>query len=141
MAVATVESRANEAIAKLHDVQRREAKALEKVKALEKELQGFKGDLEAVGKNIEKDLAVELSMAPEKVQVTIVQYKESPGLEVEEDPYATLLEDDHVPMEVEVPFDDSIEMIARNTLGDRRRKTVRLATRNVGDCQITGVRS
>ncbi|RZS11654.1 hypothetical protein BHM03_00043013 [Ensete ventricosum] len=30
-----------------------------------------------------------------------------PGLEVEEDPYATLLEDDNVPMEAEVPIDDS----------------------------------
>ncbi|RRT75032.1 hypothetical protein B296_00030128 [Ensete ventricosum] len=29
-----------------------------------------------------------------------------PKLEVEEDPYATLPEDDDVPMEVEVPFDE-----------------------------------
>ncbi|RWW41261.1 hypothetical protein BHE74_00053264 [Ensete ventricosum] len=30
-----------------------------------------------------------------------------PRLEVEEDPYATLLDDDNVPMEVEVPFNDN----------------------------------
>ncbi|RRT54460.1 hypothetical protein B296_00042633 [Ensete ventricosum] len=40
-------SRDNEVTAKMDEVQRGEAEALEKVKALEKELQGLKGDLEA----------------------------------------------------------------------------------------------
>ncbi|RWW37443.1 hypothetical protein BHE74_00057441 [Ensete ventricosum] len=35
----------------------------------------------------------------------------------------------------------SIRKIARNTSGDRWRKTVRLATGNAGGCQIVGVRS
>ncbi|RRT71567.1 hypothetical protein B296_00015354 [Ensete ventricosum] len=35
-----------------------------------------------------------------------------PKLEIEEDPYATLPEDDNVPMEVEVLFDDSDPPVA-----------------------------
>ncbi|RWW44186.1 hypothetical protein BHE74_00050077 [Ensete ventricosum] len=35
----------------------------------------------------------------------------------------------------------SIRKIARNTLGDRQKKTVRLAVGNAGGCQIAGVRS
>ncbi|RZS13601.1 hypothetical protein BHM03_00045219 [Ensete ventricosum] len=154
MAVATTEVGANKAIAKLEEVQCGEAEALKKVKALQKELQGLKGYLDAgraknremeeflsmaraVRKKAKKDLIVELSAALKKAWATIAQYKESPDfklglktmgwinyefrykivltcfwtkhprLEVEEDPYATLPEDDNVPMEVEVPFDDS----------------------------------
>ncbi|RZS22203.1 hypothetical protein BHM03_00054941 [Ensete ventricosum] len=36
---------------------------------------------------------------------------------------------------------EGIRKITRNTLGDRRRKTVRLATGNAGGCRIMGVRS
>ncbi|RZS03152.1 hypothetical protein BHM03_00033303 [Ensete ventricosum] len=45
--VAAAEARASEATTKLDEAQRREAEALEKVKALEKEFHGLKGDLEA----------------------------------------------------------------------------------------------
>ncbi|RRT81684.1 hypothetical protein B296_00005094 [Ensete ventricosum] len=45
--IVAVEARANEAIMKLEGVQRGEAKALEKVKALEKEIHGLKADLKA----------------------------------------------------------------------------------------------
>ncbi|RWW58764.1 hypothetical protein BHE74_00034336 [Ensete ventricosum] len=76
VAVAVAEARANEAITNLDEFQRKEAEALEKVKALEKELQGLKRNLEA---KAEKDLAVELSVAPEKAQATIAEYKESPS--------------------------------------------------------------
>ncbi|RZS06804.1 hypothetical protein BHM03_00037523 [Ensete ventricosum] len=76
VAAAVAKARANEAITKLDEFQRREAEALEKVKALEKELQGLKRNLEA---KVEKDLVVELSAAPEKAQTTIAQYKESPS--------------------------------------------------------------
>ncbi|RWV83620.1 hypothetical protein GW17_00054744 [Ensete ventricosum] len=41
-----------------------------------------------------------------KIALTHFRTKHT-GLEVEEDPYATLPEDDNVLMEVEVPFDDS----------------------------------
>ncbi|RWW70661.1 hypothetical protein BHE74_00021648 [Ensete ventricosum] len=78
-------------------------------------------------KKAENDLAAKLNAAPEKAQAIIAQYKASPGfkyefgykialthfrtkhsrLEVEEDPYAILPEDNNVPMEVDVPFDDS----------------------------------
>ncbi|RWV89369.1 hypothetical protein GW17_00048482 [Ensete ventricosum] len=47
VAIAVVEARANKATMKLDEAQHGEAEALEKVKALEKELQGLKGDLEA----------------------------------------------------------------------------------------------
>ncbi|RWW55670.1 hypothetical protein BHE74_00037673 [Ensete ventricosum] len=35
---------------------------------------------------------------------------------------------------------EGIGKIARNTSGDRRRRTVRLATWNAGSCRIAGVR-
>ncbi|RWW73846.1 hypothetical protein BHE74_00018247 [Ensete ventricosum] len=38
-------------------------------------------------------------------------------------------------------FAEGIEKLARNTLGDRRRKTVRLTAWNVRGCRIAGVRS
>ncbi|RZR87779.1 hypothetical protein BHM03_00015245 [Ensete ventricosum] len=38
-------------------------------------------------------------------------------------------------------FPEGIGKIARNTSGDRQRKTIRLVVGNVGGCQITGVRS
>ncbi|RWW73354.1 hypothetical protein BHE74_00018788 [Ensete ventricosum] len=41
-----------------------------------------------------------------KIALTHFRTKHT-GLEVEEDPYTTLPEDDNVLMEVEVPFDDS----------------------------------
>ncbi|RWV81456.1 hypothetical protein GW17_00057125 [Ensete ventricosum] len=37
-------------------------------------------------------------------------------------------------------FTEGIGKIARNTSGDRRRRTVRLATWNAGSCRIVGVR-
>ncbi|RZR76851.1 hypothetical protein BHM03_00001738 [Ensete ventricosum] len=74
-----------------------EAEALEKVKALERELQGLKGDLDAGTVSCEFGY---------KIALTHFRTKHT-GLEVEEDPYATLPEDDNVLMEVEVPFDDS----------------------------------
>ncbi|RWW50427.1 hypothetical protein BHE74_00043305 [Ensete ventricosum] len=82
-------------------------------------------------------LAGEQHVAPKRARATIVQYKETlgfklslekigqvsygyryrvalahcraryPMLEIEDDPYATLPEDDNVPMEVEVPFNDN----------------------------------
>ncbi|RWW22239.1 hypothetical protein GW17_00013581 [Ensete ventricosum] len=82
-------------------------------------------------------LAGEQHVAPKRARATIVQYKETLGfklslekigqvsygyryrvalahcrarylmLEIEDDPYATLPEDDNVPMEVEVPFNDN----------------------------------
>ncbi|RRT72057.1 hypothetical protein B296_00005137 [Ensete ventricosum] len=96
VAITVAKARANEAIAKLEKVQHGEAKAHEKVKALEKELQGLKGDLDvgmaknrkieefllvawAVQKKVKKDLAINLSAAPKKARVTIAHYKESPG--------------------------------------------------------------
>ncbi|RWW87484.1 hypothetical protein BHE74_00003682 [Ensete ventricosum] len=71
-------------------------KALEKLKALEKELQGLKGDLDigraknrevenflsmarAARKKIEKDLGLELNATPIKARATIAQYKELPS--------------------------------------------------------------
>ncbi|RWV84026.1 hypothetical protein GW17_00054298 [Ensete ventricosum] len=87
-------TRANEATAKLEEVKRREDEALKKVKPLEKELQVLKGDL---------DVSYKFGY---KIALTHFRTKH-PGLEVEEDPYATLLEDDNVPMEAEVPIDDS----------------------------------
>ncbi|RRT55004.1 hypothetical protein B296_00028326 [Ensete ventricosum] len=38
-------------------------------------------------------------------------------------------------------FTEGIEKIAKNTSGDRRRRTVRLTARNAGGCWIMGVRS
>ncbi|RRT55414.1 hypothetical protein B296_00019779 [Ensete ventricosum] len=106
-------------------------------RAKNREMEEFLSVAQAVRKKAKKDLIAELSAALKKARATIAQYKESPdfklglktmgrinyefrykialrcfwtkhpGLEVEEDPYATLPEDDNVPMEVEVPFDDS----------------------------------
>ncbi|RRT72257.1 hypothetical protein B296_00003036 [Ensete ventricosum] len=100
-------------------------------------MEEFLSVAQTVRKKAEKDLAVEFSVTPKKARVTIAQHKESPcfksglekmgrvsyefgykivvthfqtkhlGLEVEENPYTTLLEDDDVLMEVEVPFDDN----------------------------------
>ncbi|RRT46774.1 hypothetical protein B296_00052765 [Ensete ventricosum] len=132
-------AQANEVIAKLRWVQRREAETLEKVQTLETELQGLKASLEvAERKKREADEFLSMArMAREKARATIAQYKElsgfksglkkmgwvsyefgykivlmrfqarHPRLEVEEDPYTILLEDDSVPMEVDIPFDDS----------------------------------
>ncbi|RWW38327.1 hypothetical protein BHE74_00056448 [Ensete ventricosum] len=38
-------------------------------------------------------------------------------------------------------FTEGIGKIARNTSGDRQRKTIRLVVGSAGGCQITGVRS
>ncbi|RZR82452.1 hypothetical protein BHM03_00008875 [Ensete ventricosum] len=42
---------------------------------------------------------------------------------------------------VRLDFAEGFGKIARNTSRDYRRKTVRLTTKNVGGCRITGVRS
>ncbi|RRT48747.1 hypothetical protein B296_00009697 [Ensete ventricosum] len=42
---------------------------------------------------------------------------------------------------VHLNFTEGIGKIARNTLGDRWRRTVRLVIRNTESCQIVGVRS
>ncbi|RRT84478.1 hypothetical protein B296_00006688 [Ensete ventricosum] len=42
---------------------------------------------------------------------------------------------------VRYDFVEDIRKIARNTLGDHWRKTVRLTVGNVGGCRIIGVRS
>ncbi|RWV80059.1 hypothetical protein GW17_00058718 [Ensete ventricosum] len=42
---------------------------------------------------------------------------------------------------LEVDLWPCIKKIARNTLGDRQRKTVRLIAGNAGGCRIVGVRS
>ncbi|RWW70209.1 hypothetical protein BHE74_00022120 [Ensete ventricosum] len=108
---------------------------LKVARAKNQEMEEFLSVAQTVRKKAEKDLAVEFSVTPKKARVTIAQHKESPcfksglekmgrvsyefgykiavthfqtkhlGLEVEENPYTTLLEDDDVLMEV--PFDDN----------------------------------
>ncbi|RZS01461.1 hypothetical protein BHM03_00031313 [Ensete ventricosum] len=108
---------------------------LEVARAKNQEMEEFLSVAQTVRKKAEKDLAVEFSVTPKKARVTIAQHKESScfksglekmgrvsyefgykiavthfqtkhlGLEVEENPYTTLLEDDDVLMEV--PFDDN----------------------------------
>ncbi|RZS16230.1 hypothetical protein BHM03_00048191 [Ensete ventricosum] len=63
-----------------------------------KESLGFKSSLEKMGR-----VSYEFGY---KIALTRFRTKH-PGLEVEEDPYATLPEDNDVPMDVEVPFDGS----------------------------------
>ncbi|RWW37885.1 hypothetical protein BHE74_00056939 [Ensete ventricosum] len=87
MAVAAAESQANEVTAKLEEVRRGEAEALEKVKTW----------------RMSSMVSYEFGY---KIALTHFRTKYS-RLEVEEDPYTTLPEDDNIPMEVEVPFDDS----------------------------------
>ncbi|RRT66315.1 hypothetical protein B296_00024256 [Ensete ventricosum] len=102
-------------------------KDLEVIEAKNRETEKFLLVALAEWKMAENDLAAKLNAAPEKAQAIIAQYKESPGfkyefgykialtrfrtkhsrLEVEEDPYAILPEDNNVSMEVDVPFDDS----------------------------------
>ncbi|RWW20566.1 hypothetical protein GW17_00015324 [Ensete ventricosum] len=109
--------------AQLDEVQRREAKAFEKVKAMEKGLQGlqegtsdhprykesadYKSGLEKMGwVSYEFDY---------KIALTHFQIKHL-GLEVEEDPCATHPEDANVSMEMEVPFDDSDPWQCKNNI-------------------------
>ncbi|RWW14405.1 hypothetical protein GW17_00021824 [Ensete ventricosum] len=102
-------------------------KDLEAIEEKNRETEKFLLVALAEWKKAENDLAAKLNAAPEKAQAIIAQYKESPGfkyefgykialtrfrtkhsrLEVEEDPYAILPEDNNVPMEVDVPFDDN----------------------------------
>ncbi|RWV88335.1 hypothetical protein GW17_00049592, partial [Ensete ventricosum] len=59
---------------------------------------GFKLDLEKMGR-VSYEFGYKIALMTFRTK--------HPGLEVEEDPYVTLSEDDDAPMEVEAPFDDN----------------------------------
>ncbi|RZR95403.1 hypothetical protein BHM03_00024249 [Ensete ventricosum] len=94
-----------ERVSQLMEAQHQEKEAPKRIQILETQLQGLGDDLDVVraktreAEHIGKHIRVldHPSMLSDKIS----------HLEIEEDPYATLLKDDDVPIEVEVPINDS----------------------------------
>ncbi|RRT50642.1 hypothetical protein B296_00048830 [Ensete ventricosum] len=94
--------------------QRRETEARGRIQVLETQLQGLGDDLDATrAKTPEAEQSLVMTRsALEKVESSLagrpgVLSARYPQLEIEEDPYATFSEDDNLPMEAKVSFDDS----------------------------------
>ncbi|RWW13038.1 hypothetical protein GW17_00023272 [Ensete ventricosum] len=111
VAVATVEARAGEASRQVEEVksqlresQHRETKAWGLIQVLEVKLLDLTIDLDVARI---KAYATEQTLVMYEYLVALAHFWVSHSkLKIKEDPYATLPEDDDVPMEVEVPFDD-----------------------------------
>ncbi|RWV80144.1 hypothetical protein GW17_00058630 [Ensete ventricosum] len=114
VAVVAAEARASEATQRAEESQRRETEARGRIQVLETQLQGLGDELDATrAKTPEAEQSLVMTRsALEKVESSLagrpgVLSARYPQLEIEEDPYATFSEDDNLPMEAKVSFDDS----------------------------------